>query len=100
SLTGGHSLFQVVARAARDVDAEVVLTVTPAVRAHLPELPSVVRVVESLPINALVETCDLVVHHGGSGTGLAAAAAGVPQLVLPQAPVLAEFGERLAACGA
>lgn len=100
SPTGGHPLFLTVAEAAADLDVEVVLAVSPMVRPHLPELPSVVRVVESVPITLLLDTCDVVVHHGGSGTGLTAAAAGVPQLVLPQAPVLAEFGERLSACGA
>lgn len=33
---------------------------------------------------ALMPTLDLVVHHGGTGTMLAAAAHGVPQVLLPQ----------------
>jgi UDP:flavonoid glycosyltransferase YjiC (YdhE family) len=36
-----------------------------------------------VPLHALLPTCDVVVHHGGSGTMLTAASCGVPQLTLP-----------------
>lgn len=57
--------------------------------------PEKARVAVGLPMSELLPTCAAVVHHGGSGTGLTAAAAGTPQLVLPQIPVTAEIGERL-----
>ncbi|MET9627868.1 nucleotide disphospho-sugar-binding domain-containing protein [Lentzea sp. NPDC006480] len=37
-----------------------------------------------LPQAEVIKQADVVVHHGGSGTMLAALAAGVPQVVLPQ----------------
>lgn len=37
-----------------------------------------------VPQATVLRQADLVVHHGGSGTTLAAAAAGVPQIVVPQ----------------
>ncbi|WP_432840330.1 nucleotide disphospho-sugar-binding domain-containing protein [Dactylosporangium sp. CA-092794] len=83
-----------------DLDLEIVLAVTAAHRDRLPALPPRTRVVESLPFHLLLPTCDVLVHHGGTGTGLTAVAAGVPQLMVPLAPVLAAFSERVDACGA
>ncbi|WP_432840336.1 nucleotide disphospho-sugar-binding domain-containing protein [Dactylosporangium sp. CA-092794] len=58
------------------------------------------RLVDSVPFNLFAGTCDLVAHHGGSGSGLTAIAFGLPQLVLPQFnPALAMFGARVRACG-
>lgn len=51
---------------------------------ELGEVPENVVPRAWVPQTALLEHADLVVHHGGSGTTLAALAAGVPQLVLPQ----------------
>ncbi|MFD8483954.1 nucleotide disphospho-sugar-binding domain-containing protein [Kitasatospora sp. NPDC059673] len=82
------------------LDVEVVLAVGAAQAGRLGGLPDGVRVAESLPMTALLPTCAAVVHHGGFGTGLTAAAHGVPQLVLPQMPISAEIGERLAHVGA
>ena len=81
-------------------DIEVVVAVGPGGAAAFGDQPANVRVVESLPMSALLPTCSAVVHHGGSGTGLTGVVAGVPQLVLPQIPVAAEIGERLEDCGA
>jgi hypothetical protein len=53
-------------------------------RAEFDSLPSMVRLVDPVPMNLYVDTCDLVVHHGGAGTALTACAYGVPQLLLPQ----------------
>lgn len=80
---GVGSLTSVLA-AAREVDAEFVLALgddpdlTP-----LGALPDNVRVVGWTPLSALLTTCDAIIHHGGSGTTLAAAYAGVPQLAMP-----------------
>ncbi|MFI9782658.1 nucleotide disphospho-sugar-binding domain-containing protein [Kitasatospora sp. NPDC051984] len=82
------------------LDVEVVLAVGAGQAGKLGGLPDGVRVAESLPMTALLPTCAAVVHHGGSGTGLTAAAHGIPQLVLPQVPISAEIGERLAHAGA
>ncbi|MBT2368638.1 DUF1205 domain-containing protein [Streptomyces sp. ISL-10] len=38
------------------------------------------------PLDTLLTTCDLIVHHGGGQTTLTALHAGVPQLLLPTIP--------------
>lgn len=64
-----------------NVDAQVVVA---APRVQLTDLPSNVSVHRWLPQTEVIRQADVVVHHGGSGTMLAALAAGVPQVVLPQ----------------
>ncbi|GAA3269336.1 glycosyltransferase [Dactylosporangium vinaceum] len=67
-------------------DLEIVVAVTAADRALLPGLPQRVRVVEGLPLHLLLPSCSLVIHQGGSGTALTAAACGVPQLMVAGMP--------------
>ncbi|WP_301184624.1 nucleotide disphospho-sugar-binding domain-containing protein, partial [Streptomyces sp. NL15-2K] len=48
------------------------------------ELPPNVRPLSDwVPLAQLLAGCDAVVHHGGAGTMMAAAAVGIPQLFLP-----------------
>jgi UDP:flavonoid glycosyltransferase YjiC (YdhE family) len=69
--------------AAHDVD--VLVAVGPkGDPALLGEVPSNVRLARFVPQAAVFAHVDLVVHHGGAGTVLGTAAAGLPQLVLPQ----------------
>ncbi|MFF7365871.1 nucleotide disphospho-sugar-binding domain-containing protein [Streptomyces sp. NPDC008125] len=68
-------------RAAAETDADFVVTGLAA--EDLPDVPSNVRVVSWLPLNALLERCDATVHHGGSGSTLTALTFGLPQLLLP-----------------
>ena len=53
--------------------------------AQLGPLPESVRAHPWLPLTAALPHCAAVVHHGGAGTCLAALAAGLPQVILPQA---------------
>ena len=81
---------------------EVVVTLDDPVAAGMTagEVPPGVSFVGEVPLEALLEHCDLVVHHGGPGTAATAVVAGLPQLVIAEefdAPVLAR---RLAATGA
>ncbi|HEY4453943.1 MAG TPA: nucleotide disphospho-sugar-binding domain-containing protein [Pseudonocardiaceae bacterium] len=69
--------------AAADVDAEFVFALGGSDPSALGELPANVRVVDWVPLNALLSVSDGVVHHGGAGTTMTAIAAGIPQLVLP-----------------
>jgi hypothetical protein len=70
--------------AAPDVDADFVLALgADADLAPLGPLPPNVRPVGWVPLHHLLAGSAAVVHHGGSGTTMAALAAGVPQLVLP-----------------
>ncbi|MDH6108287.1 UDP:flavonoid glycosyltransferase YjiC (YdhE family) [Kitasatospora sp. MAP12-15] len=65
-------------------DAEILLALGDIDLAPLGELPANVRPLPWVPLNQLLEACDAVVHHGGSGTMMTAAALGIPQLILPQ----------------
>ncbi len=58
------------------------------------------RVVRYLPVSALLESASLLVFHAGSGTTLAALAAGVPMVMLPVAADQPENAERCVAAGA
>ncbi|MCS0639590.1 DUF1205 domain-containing protein [Streptomyces sp. LP05-1] len=65
-----------------DLDAEVVIAVAGAKDAGGP-LPANVRTTGWVPLDALMPTCDLLVHHGGAGTGMTGFAHGVPQITVP-----------------
>ncbi|MGI5455121.1 nucleotide disphospho-sugar-binding domain-containing protein [Streptomyces sp. CA-249302] len=63
-------------------------------------LPAGVRLHAPLPLDLVLRGCSAVVHHGGSGSTLTAAAHRVPQVVLPaQQPQLAAAGRRVEAAG-
>jgi UDP:flavonoid glycosyltransferase YjiC (YdhE family) len=101
TLTGSRMFLppQVIA-AARDLDAEIVVTVTAQDAALLEDVPANVRVVESVPLHLVLGTCDAVVHQGGNGTILTAVRYGVPQLVLPQLPDQLFYCAKLVETGA
>ncbi|MGV9249253.1 nucleotide disphospho-sugar-binding domain-containing protein [Streptomyces sp. NPDC003710] len=66
------------------MDAEFVLTLGGGDVSLLGELPGNVRAVEWIPLGVLLETCDGLIHHGGTGTMMTALVSGVPQCVIPQ----------------
>jgi UDP:flavonoid glycosyltransferase YjiC (YdhE family) len=82
-IVGIDPLYWVLAAAA-EVDAEFVFALGGADPGTLGALPDNVRAVRWVPLNALLRTCAAVVHHGGSGSTMAALNAGLPQIVLPQ----------------
>jgi glycosyltransferase (activator-dependent family) len=65
-----------------DLDAEIVATLPAQERDKLGPLPPHVRVEEYVPLRALASTCVGVISHGGWGTVLTSAMAGLPQLTL------------------
>jgi MGT family glycosyltransferase len=80
------ALFSTVVEAARELPVRVVVTLGPGHDpAELGEQPANVRVADFIPQEQLLPECAAVVSHAGSGTFLAALAAGVPQLLLPLA---------------
>lgn len=79
---GLGSLAPIIA-AARDVDAEFVLSTAGHDPRTLGELPDNVRAYGYVPLTLLLSTCDAAIHHGGAGSTLAALDAGVPQMVIP-----------------
>jgi len=64
--------------------AEIVVGVEPAFAERLGALPEGVVAVGWQPLSLVLPACDLLIHHGGSGSLLTALAYGVPQLALPQ----------------
>ncbi|AWZ06235.1 MULTISPECIES: glycosyltransferase [unclassified Streptomyces] len=80
---GVSPVSRVIAEAA-SVDAEFLLAVGDTDLSPLGTLPANVRPLPWVPLAQLLDTADAIVHHGGSGTMLTAAARGVPQLILPQ----------------
>jgi UDP:flavonoid glycosyltransferase YjiC (YdhE family) len=70
--------------AAPEMDVDFVVALGGADPGTLGALPDNVRAERWIPLNALLPTCAAVVHHGGSGSTMAALNAGLPHLVLPQ----------------
>ncbi|QUH03066.1 activator-dependent family glycosyltransferase [Saccharopolyspora erythraea] len=66
------------------LDAEVVATLTADQLGRVP-VPANVRLVDFVPLDALLPTCSAIVHHGGAGTMNTALVHAVPQLVVPTA---------------
>ncbi|MCG8921460.1 glycosyltransferase [Lentzea sp. CC55] len=67
------------------VDAEVLVATGPQVDpSALTGVPGNVHVLPWVPQADLLAHADLVAHHGGAGTTVAAMSNGLPQLVLPQ----------------
>jgi UDP:flavonoid glycosyltransferase YjiC (YdhE family) len=81
-MNGIKPLVEVLA-ALGGLDVEVVLATGSADLTDLGPLPANVRAVGFLPLSAVLPSCDLMVHHGGSGTTASALHYAVPQLVLP-----------------
>lgn len=69
--------------AVADLDVDVVATLDATQRDQVAVVPDNVRVVDFVPLHALLPTCSVVAHHGGAGTWSTAAVSGVPQLLFP-----------------
>ena len=96
----GAGLLRTVVEAFRLLpDVEGLVTVGAEHRGCLEQVPDNVSVVDPAPLDLFLDTCDAIVHHGGSGTCLTAAAIGLPQLVLPQLLDMFEVGDRVVAAG-
>ncbi|HEX5118556.1 MAG TPA: nucleotide disphospho-sugar-binding domain-containing protein [Pseudonocardiaceae bacterium] len=70
--------------AAGSVPADFVVTLGGVDPADFGPLPANVRLVDWVPLAALLAVSAAAIHHGGAGTTLTALHAGLPQLVLPQ----------------
>ncbi|EST35522.1 hypothetical protein M878_05530 [Streptomyces roseochromogenus subsp. oscitans DS 12.976] len=81
------------------LDHEVVIAIDERHRPLLGHLPGGVRAAR-IPLCDLLPTCTAIVHHGGSGSTMAAASFGVPQLVIPHFADHFANAERITAVGA
>lgn len=79
---------------------EVLVALGPGDPAALGPVPASVRVERFVPQSEVLARADLVVHHGGTGTVLGSASAGLPQLILPQGADQFVNAETLDALGA
>ncbi|MEO5680214.1 MAG: glycosyltransferase [Acidimicrobiales bacterium] len=94
-------VFETVLEGLAALPGHIVVTLGPdRDPAELGPRPANVHVEAYLPHSVLLPRCDLVVCHGGSGTTLAALAAGLPVLVLPQDANQFWNAERIASLGA
>nr|UPI48948.1 glycosyltransferase [Micromonospora sp.] len=84
SAVGGREGFLVpwILAGLAEFDVEIVLAIKAADRALLGDLPPGTLVAEEVPLHLLLPSCDAIVHQGGGGTLLTAAALGVPQLIV------------------
>jgi UDP:flavonoid glycosyltransferase YjiC (YdhE family) len=100
-LTGRHDAMGAILDGLEPLDLDIVAMVghdlDPAL---LGPRRSTTRVVRYLPVTGLLESASLLVFHAGSGTTLAALAAGVPMVMLPVAADQPENAERCVAAGA
>lgn len=94
------TLLHRVVGALSGLDLDLIVAVDRGQRHLLASLPGAPLVIESVPLNVVLPSCDLVVHHGGAGTSMTAAAHGLPQLVLPHFADNFAHADQLAAYGA
>lgn len=94
----GPDVLALTLAALSQLDVEIVLA--PSGSLDDTRLPDNVRVARGVPFRMLLPACDVAVHHGGAGTALTSIALGIPQLILPPAPICAEIGDRVARAGA
>jgi len=85
TMFGNTELLRMAVDALADARVRVLVTIGPAGDpAALGELPAHMHVERYVPQTLLLQHCDIVVSHAGSGTFLGAMAHGVPQLCMPQ----------------
>lgn len=95
---GDGALMREIVLGTVDLGVDLVVATAGAELPALPDpLPDHVTKIDWMPMRALLEHSDAVIHHGGLGTMYAAFAAGVPQLVLPVAAGPAAANARIAA---
>jgi UDP:flavonoid glycosyltransferase YjiC (YdhE family) len=110
-VTWGHTMVRALGGAAAGpyrqaidavttLDVDIVVVASGEQLKQLGELPKGVRTSESTPLHLVLPYCDLIVHQGGDGTTLTAAAVGLPQLAITRKPDAEVPAGRLAASGA
>ncbi|WP_067467622.1 activator-dependent family glycosyltransferase [Actinomadura macra] len=83
-----------------DLDVELVVTLPDRLRAELGDVPSNTRIVDFVPLQAAVQSCAAVVHHGGAGSFNVPLLYGVPQILVSKVPDSLLKARRLRETGA
>jgi UDP:flavonoid glycosyltransferase YjiC (YdhE family) len=84
----------------RDLGLDIVVAIRAADRERLGDVPDGTRLVEEMPLDLILPTCQAIVHQSGAGTTLAAAYFGVPQVTIPQVADQDLVSAQLAGTGA
>lgn len=83
-LKAGIDGLRVTVDALADLPVEVVVAGAGSRDSSLGELPANARAAGWLPHDQVLPTCEVVIHHGGAGSSMAALDHGLAQLALPQ----------------
>ncbi|WP_460308141.1 glycosyltransferase [Actinocorallia aurea] len=86
---GGAGVLKELVRTLPSLGVELLVAVADDVVPQLGPLPDAVVAAGFLPLASVLPSCDLVVHHCGGGSTMAAIMAALPQLLVPQ-PIVAE----------
>ena len=70
--------------ALEELNVEIIVTLRSVEDLDLKPASDRVRIAEAVPLQLLLPSCAVAVHHGGAGTMLTAAAYGIPQVIVPQ----------------
>ncbi|MGC5562288.1 activator-dependent family glycosyltransferase [Streptomyces sp. FR-108] len=64
------------------LDIELIVTLPDEARAQLRDVPRNTRIADFVPMDLILPTCSVVIHHGGAGSFNGALMHGIPQLVI------------------
>jgi glycosyltransferase (activator-dependent family) len=65
-----------------DLDVELVLTLSERIQQKIKRVPENTKIVDFVPLHAIISSCSAVMHHGGVPAFCSAIAHGVPQLMV------------------
>ncbi|MEU1792569.1 activator-dependent family glycosyltransferase [Streptomyces sparsogenes] len=65
-----------------DLDIELVITLPAKFSEQLPRVPDNTRIVEFVPVHAILPSCSAVIGHGGAGSFNGSVLYGIPQLLI------------------
>jgi UDP:flavonoid glycosyltransferase YjiC (YdhE family) len=101
TIFGRPDVFSAALAGLADLDVNVLVTVGPAGDpSAIVADPTWVQVEHFVPLDLVLDRCELVVAHGGAGTVLGALSRGVPLVLIPQATDQFINAERAVAGGA
>lgn len=93
-------LFRTLLRMLSEVGVDLVLAVEDEVVEQLAPLPESVLAAGWISLDSVLPSCDLIVHHCGAGTVMAALRSGLPQVLIPHTVEQFDSARRLDAYGA
>jgi UDP:flavonoid glycosyltransferase YjiC (YdhE family) len=99
TIFGTGSALRMAMEALGGLDVDVLVALGPVAPEDLGAVPETVHVERFVDQARILPLVDLVVHHGGAGTTLGAAAAGLPQMILPSGADQRCNGEAVSAAG-